>query len=144
MESSHPFLFFGDLYLVESSWNIQLGELFCLSNLVQGFINQGQWVMVLLCKCIQGLVVHIKLEATFRFLYEEYWSGGRWVANLYKVFVKQICQSFSENHQFFLWYAIQRTPGHLRVLFFILYEFNFVIYPFSLIGRQLAGLLEIK
>ena len=41
MEGSQPFLFFGDMNFVEGSRDIQLGELFSLSNLVQGFINQG-------------------------------------------------------------------------------------------------------
>ena len=48
--------------VVESLLDIKLSEQLGTSNLGQGFINQWQWILVLLCKEVKLPKVNIEVE----------------------------------------------------------------------------------
>ena len=57
--------------IVESLLNIKLSKQLSMSNLGQGFINQWQWVLVLLCKEVKLPKVNIEAEGPVWLLSKE-------------------------------------------------------------------------
>ena len=57
--------------IVESLLNIKLSEQLSMSNSGQGFINQQQWVLVLLCKEVELPKVNTEVEGPVWLLSKE-------------------------------------------------------------------------
>ena len=55
-KSSEPFLFFCDSELIKGGENIQFCEPFGLAYLVEGLMNQWQWIMIFLHNSIENFI----------------------------------------------------------------------------------------
>ena len=62
VEGGLSFISITDPYIVETPADIQFGEVFHATELRDQFRDEWNWVPVLDCDCIQGLVVLYKLE----------------------------------------------------------------------------------
>jgi len=61
--------------LVEGGGDIKLSEPLGSSDLVEGLVNQREWIPVFPGNRVKRSVVHVKLEASSRFTYEQHGCG---------------------------------------------------------------------
>ena len=86
--------------VVESLPNIKLSEQLSMSNLGQGFINQWQWVLVLLYKEVKLPKVNIEAEGPVQLLSKEDQCYKQGLARLNKTLVQILNQVLLNNFKF--------------------------------------------
>lgn len=77
-------IFFINLYHVVSISQIKLGKLLSLTQLIQGFTNQKQQVLILYDQIIKILIIDIQVKTAIRLLNKENWITYKAFERSYK------------------------------------------------------------
>ena len=75
---------FSCFHSIVGTGQVQLGELFGLSQLIQGLINEGQQVSIFDCEVIEAFIMNTQLKATIWLLIEKNKSTCRKLKRLNK------------------------------------------------------------
>ena len=68
LKSCFLFVTFSNSYLIICICQVQLSKIFGITQTIEQFINQGQWVAIVDCQIVELLIIYIQIKATVFFL----------------------------------------------------------------------------